>query len=146
MKRNLLVILFVVGMLASCGGGQSNSTVSESQAKLFQQVFTIDTARNAYRSTIDLGRLKSGESVIYTVGLVNPDSAAMVILDVNATCACSHVDYDQNPILPGDTAYLKIHYDASGQFGSQTKLIQLTTSLSRRPYNIYIKSEVEPRK
>lgn len=139
-------MLFVAGILVSCGCGQSNNAASESPAKLFQQVFTIDTARNAYRATIDLGRLKSGESVIYTIGLVNPDSAAMVILDVNATCGCSHVEYEQNPILPGDTAYLKIYYDASGQFGSQTKLIQLTTSLSRRPYNIYIKSEVEPRK
>jgi len=146
MKRNLLVILFIVGMLASCGGGQNMNGVSESQPKLFQQVFTIDTARNAYRATIELGRLKSGESVIYTVGLVNPDSAAMVILDVNATCGCSQVEYEHNPVLPGDTAYLKIHYDASGQFGAQTKLIQLVTSLSKRPYNIYIKSEVEPRK
>ena len=146
MKKNLLIVLFAVGMFVSCGGGRNDNAVSESQPKLFQQVFTIDTARNAYRSTIDLGRLKSGEAVIYTVGLVNPDSAAMVILDVNATCGCSHVEYEQNPILPGDTAYLKIYYDASGQIGAQSKLIQLITSLSKRPYNIHIKSEVETRK
>ncbi len=141
----ITIVILTVALLAVSCGNRRASTAETTAVTVSRNVIELNASRALTgRDTIDLGRLTAGEVVEYQLGVHNTDSTAMVILDVSTTCGCTTLDYDTAPIVPGDTARVRLQYDSSGQSGSQLKLIRLTTSFGSRPYNILLHADVQP--
>lgn len=140
MKRFLLFIIIISGFVVSCGAGKKNSDNEGTSG--FHKVTAINTMNAADIDTIDLGRLKQGETVEFRFGLQNTDSTAMVILDILNSCGCTSLDYDKRPIMPGDTALVLLSYNSRGQIGVQHKMMPIITSFNKQPFYVYIHADV----
>lgn len=136
MKR-IGFLLFIVLFLISCGGrGAKNAAVEETG---FRKVIDVNSP---VRDTVDFGRIAQGDKVDYRLGVRNTDTAAMVILEIQNSCGCTSLDYDRAPILPGDTALVRLLYDSHGQNGAQVKSMRVVSSLESSPLTVYLKAEV----
>jgi hypothetical protein len=139
--KQLIVSLVLPLCLFSCKGNRGDNPTGESG--VYRKVIELTSAAGNRRDTLDLGNMRSGEEVVYDLGVRNADTAAMVILDVRAGCGCTSPEYDRQPILPGDTARVRLLYDSSGQSGVQMKSIQLITTLGEKPHTVYLTADVQ---
>jgi hypothetical protein len=131
----VLALLFIV----SCGRQGGGATEAAVDPSAFRKV--ID-AGSGVRDTVDFGRMPEGDKVEYHLGIRNTDTTAMIILDILNSCGCTSLSYDRQPILPGDTASIRLLYDSRGQFGTQAKSMRVLTTLPSSPLTVYLKAEV----
>jgi hypothetical protein len=144
--RTCLTILFAL-TLASCGNRGSRQT-DQAAAEAdggYLHVVEMNSAKaeaGIALDTIRMGRIRKDETVEYRLGVRNTGKEPMVILDVDRSCGCTDVDYPKEPILPGQTVAMTVRYDASGQQGSQFKLLRMRTSLASEPYPLLLLGQV----
>ena len=142
MKKIAFVTLAALSVMFSCGnGGQNKPSASQG----YQQVIgmTGERIENHLHDTVRLGTMKKGEVVEYRLGLRNDDTTALIILGVINGCGCTTLEYDRNPVQPGETLGMTLQYDSKGQWGTQMKAIQITTSLNEMYHTVMLLAEVE---
>ena len=143
--RTLFAII-VLFAFVGCGGRSSAPALppeSAKQAPLATFITISDTLTTAPSDTLQLGRMRSGEIVAQSVGVINNSSSPLVITRTESSCGCTNIDYPQQPTLAGDTLRATIEFDSHGFYGWQFKRVQLYTSAAVFPITIYIESEVE---
>jgi Protein of unknown function (DUF1573) len=65
--------------------------------------------------TIDLGRMRLGESRNHTFTFTNKGNEAVEI-ELMDVCPCTHLEWDKNPIPPGATSTIKARFDSQKVF------------------------------
>lgn len=60
--------------------------------------------------------------------MVNVGDAPVVINNARATCGCTTPQYPHDPIAPGDTAEIKVSYNAIGRPGKFSKKVYIYTN------------------
>ena len=92
----------------------------------------------------DFGKIPQGEPVSYKFKLTNTGDGPLIIKNVVPSCGCTTPKWPEQPIKPGDTAYIKAVYDAK-QTGAFNKEIRIHSNV---PFSgakkIYIKGVVDP--
>ncbi len=91
---------------------------------------------------IDIGIVRSGEILLYNASLRNTGEEPMVIKNVNTSCGCTSVEYEKQPIAPGQEGNLSLRFDSKGMAGMQIKLIEISTSAGTYPYQVLLRIEV----
>jgi len=104
-----LLSLLVVGLLLL------NSTKSFAQEIKFES------------KTIDYGSLEKGADGIRQFTFTNVGKAPLIIDTAVGSCGCTVPIWPKEPILPGESAEVKVKYDTR-RVGSFTKYITLTTN------------------
>ena len=65
----------------------------------------------------NFGTLQSGEIVTYNFKLVNTGGSSFKIDKTEANCGCITTSFTTNTITPGDSTYLEVTFDSSGEVG-----------------------------
>lgn len=131
-------MVFVAFAAASCGGPSVSRTETGA-------VFDLSAEKLDGRAdtTVNLGRVHSGEVIKYDAWLRNTGDTPLVIVGVDTSCGCTAVDYDKHPIAAGGKGKFSFSLDTRGMSRSQSKLIEVRTSASDNPYRIYVRAEVD---
>jgi hypothetical protein len=140
LRAGIVVVfaLLMAAFLASCAGREPDRTAGA--GAVFDLSAEIIAAT---RDTIvDIGRVRAGEVVRYDARLRNAAAEPLVVKGMSASCGCTSVEYDRQPIAPGDTGDFSFRFDSSGMWGTQMKLIEIRTSLSPRTYKLLVRAEV----
>ena len=154
MKRTHKIIIASVALSAivSCGisGGDSMShakdtDTAQSVADITSHGHTFDiipsdTLIAAKLGTIDLGRMREGETVRTDFSLVNRFGKPIVILDVRGSCGCVGLDTDLRPFADGEAKRVAVTYDSKGKDGLQSAMISVKTSVG--DYKIELKADI----
>jgi len=88
--------------------------------------------------------IPQGKPVYYTFEIVNTGKTAIKLDDVHASCGCTTPEWSRDPIAPGETAKIKVGYNAAaeGYFEkyitvtyntSQTKQLKITGTVWKAP-------------
>lgn len=93
--------------------------------------------------TLRFGRLHSGETARLEAGFCNRGSEPIVILRSESSCGCTVLEYDAQPIMPGDTLHVAVRFDTSGQRGWLFKVLRVYFSSGERPLRLYVEADVE---
>ncbi len=95
-------------------------------------------------TTVDYGKIKPAADGNRVFTVKNVGDKPLIISRVQPSCGCTSPEFSQDPILPGKTGKIKIHYDTN-RVGEFQKLIEV---YSNDPVNsrsvIYIKGNVDP--
>lgn len=95
-------------------------------------------------TTIDYGKIKPAADGNKVFIVKNTGDKPLIISRVQPSCGCTTPEFSQEPILPGKTGKIKVHYDTN-RVGEFQKLIEV---YSNDPVNgrsvIYIKGNVDP--
>jgi hypothetical protein len=89
----------------------------------------------------DFGKLKQNVPVTYSFEIKNISDKPVVIENSWASCGCTTPEKIEKPIMPGETAKLKIQYNAAA-VAPFTKDVYVKVSGIDQPKTVHITGEV----
>jgi len=90
----------------------------------------------------DFGTIKKGTKNETEFIVTNNGNADLVIINASASCGCTVPDYPKKPIKPGDSAPIKVAFNANTA-GAQNKNVTLTTNTATGSEILVVKANVE---
>ncbi len=92
---------------------------------------------------IDLGKLiKSGKSENFIYEIKNTGKEPLILYTVQVSCTCTKVDYPKKPIMPGESAELKVKYDPEKTLGTFHKAVQIFANTQSNRHIVAFKGEI----
>ncbi len=94
------------------------------------------------KTTHDFGMMDKNADGLHKFKFTNQGNEPLIIKSGKASCACVKVTYPQEPIMPGETAYIDATYDTN-RVGPFNKWITLTTNETPDTHTLIVKGEVK---
>lgn len=133
MKR-LFLFLIALTCLVSLHAQQVTTVVaadSTAKAKIVFETLTHDFA------TINAGG--DGNCVFK---FKNEGAVPLILSNVQASCGCTTPSWTREPVKPGETGEIKVHYDTN-RIGTFSKTITVTSNAENSPVILRISGEVK---
>lgn len=94
----------------------------------------------------DFGEIKEEDGpAIHEFEFVNKGNAPLVISHVRASCGCTTPAWSKEPVLPGETGFVKAQYNPRNRPGNFRKSLTITTNGEPAIVRAYIKGSVLPK-
>src|SRR5258706_3910865 len=95
----------------------------------------------------DFGEIiEEGGKAEHQFMFTNNTGRVIKILSVQASCGCTTPAWTKEPILPGNTAFIKASFDPKGRPGYFNKSLTVTTDFDGDPIALQIKGQVVAKK
>jgi hypothetical protein len=96
--------------------------------------------------TIKLGQVGEGEVLIDSFQVTNTGSRPYLIKDVKATCDCTVLRRPTYPVMPGETASIRVEFDTRGKIGQSTPgVVVYDNTRPNGRHIVYLQADVVPR-
>jgi hypothetical protein len=76
---------------------------------------------------INYGDIEKGADGVRNFKFTNTGAAPLIISNAQGSCGCTVPTYPKEPIMPGESAEIKVKYDTN-RIGAFTKYVTLTTN------------------
>ena len=133
--------LMVVAFFVCCNVRRSDKvsdgtlTMAELAAKDTSSVQVIDSVYN-------FGSVTEGEKVTYNFRFKNSGTKPLVITNTSASCGCTVPEKPDKPVLPGETAFIKVVFNSKGKVGHNEKTITVISNANPAFIPLILKGEV----
>ena len=97
-------------------------------------------------TSYDFGDIYQGDKVEHTFTLENTGTQPLIITNVQTTCGCTATEWPREPVLPGDSASLKVNFNSAGKYGRQNKVISVISNAVSPINQVKIVTNVLPKK
>lgn len=144
MKKTITLsaILVLFGCSLSFAQNQGTSGPQPGQIK----VENPNAAIASFDKTMfDMGNLPQGIPAVASFTLTNDGKEPLIISSAKASCGCTNLKYEREPVLPGRSTQISVTYNAASP-GNFVKTITVNTNASDKPVVLSIKGIVEPKK
>lgn len=127
----------------------------ENQAQAIRFIETLKEAKEGLpgtsvlwdRDTIYFGNILEGTSVIDSFEVTNIGDNPYVLSSTKSTCDCTVLKFPGHPVMPGETAIVRVEFDTRGKRGAAIPAIIVYDNSSPNKRNIlYLKGDISPRK
>ena len=135
-----LVGLVILLLFVACGSKPQPKETTPYGQKI---ILTDSIARLGGSDTIRFGRMHEGEIAEKPLQLVNGSSTPIVIRQVERTCGCTTLEFENQPLMPGEKRQISLRFDARGEWGWQLKLLRLYLNASPEPLRLYVEADIE---
>ncbi len=142
MKKMTLLLALIASFAFYEVNAQNNSdknTVAASTIKTNGPVAKLD------KMSIDFGNIEKGIPKTADFILTNDGNEPLIIASAVASCGCTNLKYDKEPILPGKTSTISATYNAVAP-GPFMKSITLKTNAGDPSVVLQIKGTVVEKK
>lgn len=128
MKRNILIIMFVLMAIPFSMYSQNNSSTINFEEKIH-----------------DFGEFKEGDGIVtYKFEFTNTGAEALIIQRVTASCGCTTPSWTKEPVMPGEKGFVSAAYNPAHRPGQFEKTITVYSNASEPVYQLKIKGKVTP--
>ncbi|MEO8772503.1 MAG: DUF1573 domain-containing protein [Ferruginibacter sp.] len=79
-------------------------------------------------SLYNFGKTKEGEIVQYSYRFKNTGDKPLIVSDVHASCGCTIPEKPEQPIMPGETGFIRIKFDSNHRPGEVHKTISVASN------------------
>jgi hypothetical protein len=138
MKKISLLLLFIASM-SYAGLAQNAAVKTDSTAKADNPnapEMTFETEMHDY------GTIKQGADGGCEFKFKNTGKEPLVISNARGSCGCTVPTWPKEPIMKGQTATIKVHYDTK-RVGAFTKTVTIESNAKTNPRVLTIKGTVE---
>lgn len=150
----LFFCCFVSGiLLARTGDALPNVDIGTllKSAPIGQKSMALDTTpRTKVRwaqDTLFFGKIEEGTILLDSFVVTNIGDKPYLIREVRANCDCTVIKYPKKPLLPGQSAALRLEFDSTRKAGpTQPGIIVYDNSSPNARSILYLDGEVTPRK
>jgi hypothetical protein len=94
------------------------------------------------KDTIDYGTVAYGADGTRYFSFKNTGKEPLIISEAHGSCGCTLPTPPKEPIQPGQTAQIKVHYDTQRGGQSFFKTVTVTSNASQATKMVYIKGTV----
>ena len=88
--------------------------------------------------------MKEGQQLSHVFEVKNIGDAPLMINDYKVACPCTKIELPKKPILPNETAKLKMTFDSKGKSYMQDRVILLQTNTKKGEEKLRFKVFVIP--
>jgi hypothetical protein len=94
-------------------------------------------------SVYDFGKVSEGEVVEYSYRFRNSGDKPLVITEQpRASCGCTVAERPEEPIMPGDTGFIKVKFDSKNRPGEARKTVTVSSNANPPFPELLLKGEV----
>lgn len=97
-------------------------------------------------SLYNFGTVTEGEKVAYNFRFTNSGNKPLIVTNTTASCGCTVPEKPEKPVLPGETAFIKVVFNSKGKVGHNEKTITVTSNANPAFPPLLLKGEVSPAK
>lgn len=97
------------------------TTAASNPAPMAAQVDVID-------KTYNFGSVQDGAIVEYSYRFKNSGTTPLIINSATGSCGCTVPEKPEQPILPGETGFIKVKFDSKGRVGATHKTVTITSN------------------
>ncbi len=94
----------------------------------------------------DFGDIHQGDKVEHIFKFENTGNEPLIITNVQTTCGCTAPEWPRDPVVPGQTAQIKVVFNSTGKIGRQTKVITIVSNAASPSNKVTIVTNVLPKK
>ena len=125
--KKVFSIFLILGFLYSCNIRNENVSGNEEEAmKLHSRNDT--TTVQMIDSVFAIGKIKEGENASFSFRFKNTGQKPLVISSANASCGCTVPEKPEQPIMPGETGFIKVSFNSKGRVGPIQKVVQVVSN------------------
>ena len=75
--------------------------------------------------------------------LANDASRPVAVASYRRSCGCTTLEFDSQPIAPGDAQQVTLTFDSRGEWGWQLKTMDISLAGAQQPLRLFIEADVE---
>ena len=133
-----LAILVPALLTAACG---TRPQTTERKGRIIALTDSVLTAGGT--DTVRFGRLGSGEIAVLRLWLANDASRPVAVTSYQRNCGCTTLEFDSQPIAPGDARQVELTFDSRGERGWQLKVLEIMLAGAQQPLRLLVEADVE---
>ena len=126
----MLAILALAALAVGCG---TSPRAVERKGRIISLTDSILTTGGT--DTVRFGRLGSGEIAV----LRRP----VAVASYRRSCGCTTLEFDAQPIAPGDARQVTLTFDSRGERGWQLKALDITLAGGQRPLRLFVEADIK---
>lgn len=136
MKRYFLCIA-IPSILFSCdvkrkdkiSDDSKTDSLKNEQKKLAEtEAMKNNTTVQIIDSAFNFGTITEGEKVEYNFRFKNSGANPLMVFNTSTSCGCTVSEKPEKPIMPGETAFIKVVFNSSGKRGHNEKDVTVTSN------------------
>jgi hypothetical protein len=131
--KSLITLIFGF-FVVFCAFAQEEQALADGPAITFEE------------ASFDFGDIYQGDKVEHIFKLENTGNQPLIITNVQTTCGCTATEWPREPVMPGETASLKVNFDSAGKYGRQNKVISVISNATSPMNQVKIVTNVLPPK
>lgn len=121
--KKILMMMFLICSVVTLSAQQ------ESKSNVLDKIF-VETKH-------DFGTVKeSNVPVTCIFTYTNTTDKPLIINNVKASCGCTTPEYSKEPLLPGETAQIKVSFNTINRIGAFNKSIFVSTNYGEKVLTI----------
>lgn len=93
----------------------------------------------------DFGDIYQDDKVEHVFAFENTGTEPLIITNVQTTCGCTAPEWPKEPVLPGQSAEIKVRFDSRGKYGRQNKVISVISNSVAQVNQVKITTNVLPK-
>ena len=144
MKKISLFI--IVATTFVCCNVKRKDKVADGTATMAEMAAQDSTTVQLIDSLYNFGTVTEGEKVTYNFRFKNTGNKPLIITSTTASCGCTVPEKPEKPILPGETAFIKVVFNSKGKAGMNNKTITVTSNARPEFPQLLLNGEVVPAK
>ena len=127
MKKFFLAI-FILGFFSSCDSIRNQNISGDEEEAMNLHNRNDTTTVQMIDSVFAIGKIKEGENASFSYRFKNTGNKPLVISSANASCGCTVPEKPEQPIMPGETGYIKVVFHSKGRVGPIQKVVQVASN------------------
>ena len=144
MKKISLFI--IVATTFVCCNVKRKDKVADGTATMAEMAAQDSTTVQLIDSLYNFGTVTEGEKVTYNFRFKNTGKKPLIITNTTASCGCTVPEKPEKPILPEETAFIKVVFNSKGKAGMNHKTITVTSNAHPEFTQLLLNGEVVPAK
>ena len=134
-------LVITVGILMSCGGGNSSAETGSFDAGDSTRVSEITFNTIVH----DFGVITEGEKIAYVFTYTNTGTGSLVINSATTSCGCTVPQFSRKPLAPGQKGTMEVVFNSAGFGGIQTKTVTVQSNAKTPVVVLAVKADVRVR-
>ncbi|MCP9753114.1 DUF1573 domain-containing protein [Ferruginibacter sp. HRS2-29] len=132
MLKGLLIAGSFAALFSSCDVRRKDvqATISKEDSIAKAQAMAIPTTVQLIDSAYNFGKVTEGEVVEFSYRFKNTGNKPLIVSSATASCGCTVPEKPEQPILPGETGFIKVKFNSDHRVGNAHKTITVISNAS----------------
>ena len=139
--KKLVLFLFIVLAFVCCDVRRKD-IVADGTATKAELAARNTTTVQIIDSLYNFGSVTEGEKVTYNFRFTNSGKNPLIVTSTSASCGCTVPEKPEQPVLPGETAFIKVVFNSKGKVGHNEKTITVASNANPAFPTLFLKGEV----
>jgi hypothetical protein len=126
MKKISLFLMIATTLI--CCNVKRKDKVADGIVSMAEIAARDTTAVQVIDSVYNFGTAAEGEKITYNFRFKNIGKKPLIITSTTASCGCTVPEKPEKPVLPGETAFIKVVFNSKGKTGTNHKTITVTSN------------------